>query len=300
MRAAVAVNLDETDVYLYCSPMSQLEYAVHVAPSVPTAIEDRPPGLTQRVWSPISSTLIYGKTEAVLVDPLMTRDQARLLGDWVEASGKTLSRIYVTHGHGDHWFGLATLLERFPGAEAMATAKVVEHARSQMTPDFLASFWEARFPKQIPDSIAAPDAMDGDSFELEGEALVVIDLGHTDTDDTTALHIPSLDLVVAGDAVYNNVHLYLAESPPPQRQAWLAALDTIDALGARAVVAGHKDPSRGDDPIAIVETRRYIDDFSRLEAQTSTTEELYEAMMACHGGRINNGALWGSARASKG
>jgi len=280
--------------------MSQLEYAVHVAPSVPTAIEDRPPGLTQRVWSPISSTLIYGKTEAVLVDPLMTRDQARLLGDWVEASGKTLSRIYVTHGHGDHWFGLATLLERFPGAEAMATAKVVEHARSQMTPDFLASFWEARFPKQIPDSIAAPDAMDGDSFELEGEVLVVIDLGHTDTDDTTALHIPSLDLVVAGDAVYNNVHLYLAESPPPQRQVWLAALDTIDALGARAVVAGHKDPSRGDDPIAIVETRRYIDDFSRLEAQTSTTEELYEAMMACHGGRINNGALWGSARASKG
>lgn len=280
--------------------MSQLAFAVHVAPSIPTAIEDRPPGLAQRVWSPISSTLIYGKTEAVLVDPLMTQDQARLLGDWVEGSGKTLSRIYVTHGHGDHWFGLATLLERFPGAHAMATAKVVEHARSQMTPEFLASFWEARFPKQIPDSIVAPDAMDGDSFELEGEVLAVIDLGHTDTDDTTALHIASLDLVVAGDAVYNNVHLYLAESPPRQRQAWLEALDKIDALGARAVVAGHKDPSRGDDPIAIAETRRYIDDFSRLEAQTSTTEELYEAMMAQHGDRINNGALWGSARASKG
>jgi hypothetical protein len=139
--------------------------------------------------------------------------------------------------------------------QAVATAKVVEQARSQMTLDFLTSFWQARFPGQIPETLVAPEILEGDSFELEGQPLVVIDLGHTDTDDTTARHIPSLDFVVAGDAVYNNVHLYLAESPSVQRRAWLAALDTIESLGARSIVAGHKDPSRGDEPTTIAETR---------------------------------------------
>ncbi|MDT0466446.1 MBL fold metallo-hydrolase [Streptomyces gibsoniae] len=278
----------------------QLSWSVHVAPSIPTEIADLPPELPKRMWSPITATLIMGERDAVLVDALMTVEQAGRLADWVAASGKNLTTIYVTHGHGDHWFGLGTLLERFPGARAVATPAVVEHMKKQMAPEFVASFWNTRFPGQIPDTLVAAEPLAGDRLQLEGHDLVVVGLGHTDTDDTTCLHVPSIGLVVAGDAVYNDVHLYLAESPAEGRRAWLHALDTIAALDPEAVVAGHKNPDRPDDPKAIDETRRYIHDFESVAERTATTLDLYRGMLELHPGRVNQGALWGSARAAKG
>ncbi|MDJ0418590.1 MBL fold metallo-hydrolase [Rhodococcus opacus] len=280
--------------------MPTLSYDVHVAPSIPTAIPDLPPGLDRRWWSPITSTLISGESDAVLVDPLMTVEQARHLADWVAASGKNLTTIYVTHGHGDHWFGLSTLLERFPQARAIATPSVVAHARQQCAPEFVESFWKSRFPGQIPDRFVLPEPVAGDTFELEGEEIRIIELGHTDTDDTTALHVPSIGLVVAGDAAYNDVHLYLAESPAEGRKAWIAALDTLAALAPISVVAGHKNPARGDLPEILEQTKQYIRDFEELTVSTSTTLELYHLLLEKHPDRMNPGAAWGSARSAKG
>jgi glyoxylase-like metal-dependent hydrolase (beta-lactamase superfamily II) len=277
-----------------------LTYDVHVAPSIPTAVADLPPGADQRFWSPISSTLISGERDAVLVDTPLTLEQARALTDWVVASGKNLTTVYVTHGHGDHWFGLATLLDRFPDARAVAVPSVVGQMHRQATPEFLEKFWNTRFPGQIPEHIVPAEVLDGDTIELEGHDLVPIELGHTDTDDTTCLHVPSVGLVVAGDAVYNDVHLYLAESPAAERTMWRTALDTIAALAPRAVVAGHKRDGRADAPTILDETRRYIDDFETVSEGTSSTLELYEAMLALHPTRLNDGALWGSARSVKG
>jgi glyoxylase-like metal-dependent hydrolase (beta-lactamase superfamily II) len=281
-------------------PGASLSWSVHVAPSIPTEISDLPPDLPKRMWSPITATLIAGERDAVLVDALMTTEQASGLADWVAASGKTLTTVFVTHGHGDHWFGLGTLLERFPHAEAIATPAVVDQMQKQMAPEFVASFWNTRFPGQIPDRLVAAEPLDGDRLELEGNDLVVVELGHTDTDDTTCLHVPSIGLVVAGDAVYNDVHLYLAESPAEGRRAWLGALDTIDALNPQTVVAGHKRPDRPDAPQTIAETRQYIRDFETIAERTTTTLDLYRGMLELHPSRVNQGALWGSARSAKG
>ncbi|MFE2971741.1 MBL fold metallo-hydrolase [Streptomyces sp. NPDC059340] len=281
-------------------PGAQLSWSVHVAPSIPTEIADLPPDVPRRMWSPITATLIRGERDAVLVDALMTAEQADRLAEWVAASGMNLTTVFVTHGHGDHWFGVGTLLERFPGARAVATPAVVEQMKKQMAPEFVGSFWDKRFPGQIPSRLVAAEPLAGDRLELEGHDLVVVGLGHTDTDDTTCLHVPSIGLVVAGDAVYNDVHLYLAESPAEGRRAWLDALDTIAALEPEAVVAGHKNPDRPDDPKAIAETRRYIHDFEAVAECTTTTLDLYRGMLELHPGRINQGALWGSARSAKG
>ena len=102
-----------------------LNWDVFVTPGIPTVTSDLPPG-KQQMWSPISSTLIYGKRDAVLVDAFITVEQADALVDWVEASGKNLTTIYVTHGHGDHFFGIGALLDRFPNARAVATPDVVK------------------------------------------------------------------------------------------------------------------------------------------------------------------------------
>jgi glyoxylase-like metal-dependent hydrolase (beta-lactamase superfamily II) len=82
-----------------------LNWDVFVTPGIPTVTSDPPPGTTQQMWSPISSTLIYGKRDAVLVDAFITVEQGGALVDWIAASGKNLTTIYTTHGHGDHFFG---------------------------------------------------------------------------------------------------------------------------------------------------------------------------------------------------
>jgi glyoxylase-like metal-dependent hydrolase (beta-lactamase superfamily II) len=278
--------------------VATLTFDVHVADGVPI-VGAPPPGERQRFWSPISATLIAGERDAVLVDALMTVDQARELVDWVAAGGKSLTTVYITHGHGDHWFGLGAVLERFPDARAVALPAVVEYMRQTSTPERIASLWKSRLPGQIPDQLVFPEPLDGDRFELEGHELVAIPVGHTDTDQTTVLHVPDIGLVVAGDAAYNDVHLYLAESTPELRREWLAALDTIESLNPSAVVAGHKRPGRADDPQIVEETRRYIRDFDRIAANTGTAQELYEQVLALHPDRVNPGALWHSAEVAK-
>ena len=147
--------------------------------------------------------------------------------------------------------------------------------------------------------ISVADPLRDNEIDLEGNQLVVIPLGHTDTDDTTCLHVPSIGLVLAGDAVYNGIHPFLNESNRRNRLEWLAALDKIDALKPSAVVAGHKIPANDDNPGIVEETRRYVRDFIRLNESTKTARELYEQMLALYPDRVNPGSLWSAATVAK-
>jgi glyoxylase-like metal-dependent hydrolase (beta-lactamase superfamily II) len=283
-------------------PAAQLEYAVYVAEGIPTTVTDLPPGEDQRMWSPTSATLITGERDAVLVDPLFTKSQAEALRKWVTASGRNLTAVYITHGHPDHWLGLGTILAAFPSARAFAVPGVIDQMRAQASAEVLDGQWQSRFTEPLAATAATAalaDPVPPDGLCLEGHGLVPVELGHTDTDDTTCLHIPLIGLVVAGDAAYNNVHLFLADSGSDGRRSWLQALDTIEQLHPLAVVAGHKDPSAGDAPEIIAETRGYIRDFEAGIAATTTALELYRYMSERYPRRFNPGALWASARAAK-
>jgi len=258
-----------------------------------------PAGKEHLAWVTNTVTLIHGERDAVLVDTFLSAQQGRELVDWVIESGKKLVSVYVTHAHGDHFFGLKLLLDRFPTAKAMATAPVVASIQNQIKPDFMKSFWEPRFPGQLPTQLMAPEVLDGDTFYLEEEALKVVDLGHTDTARSTALHVPSIGLVISGDCVYNGTHLYLAECDAQARSEWLQALDRIESLHPKAVVAGHGVLDPDSSPRHIEETRRYLDDFNACVAATSTQLQLYERMLSLHPNRVNPGSLWAAAKAAK-
>ena len=144
-----------------------------------------------------------------------------------------------------------------------------------------------------------PEELQGKVIDLEGGELVVVEVDHTDTDYTTCLHAPSVGLVAAGDAAYNDVHLYLAESNAQTRREWITALDTIETLNPRAVIAGHKKADRDDSPRIIEETRQYIRDFERAASMTTTARELYDQMLEIYPDRANPGSLWGSAHVVK-
>jgi glyoxylase-like metal-dependent hydrolase (beta-lactamase superfamily II) len=282
------------------NPAPAIGWDVFVTPGIPIVTGDLPHGVTQAYFQAMASTLIYGARDAVLVDAFMTVKQANALADWVAAKNKNLTTIYITHGHGDHWFGVGTLLGRFPNAKAVAMPNAVKVMRQNASPEFLRTVWKAAFPGQIPDTLVIAEELKGNVIDLEGRELVAVELGHTDTDHTTCLNVPSIGLVVAGDAAYNDVHLYLAESNAPTRREWISALDKIESLNPRAVVASHKRPENDDNPRIIEETRQYIRDFDRLAEKTATAQQLYDKMLELYPNRINPGwALWSSARAVK-
>jgi len=282
------------------SRRAALGWDVFVTPGIPIVTPDRPPGIREIFFQAMASTLIYGSSDAALVDAFMTTKQATALADWVTSKGKNLTTLYITHGHGDHWFGVGTLLDRFPNARVVATPNTVEVMRLNASPEFLTNAWKTAFPGQIPDKLVLAEELKGNVIDLEGHELLIVELGHTDTDHTTCLHVPSIGLVVAGDAAYNDVHLYLAESNPQTRREWISALDKIESLHPSAVVAAHKRPTNDNNPRIIEETRQYIRDFDRLTETTTTAQELYGQMLELYPNRVNPGwALWSSARAVK-
>ena len=276
--------------------MSLLEYRVHVHPPIPQHVTEIDPGGGPRIWSPISTTLIMGQSDLVIVDPGLTYEHAKTVGDLVAASGKRPVAVYATHGHGDHWFASGPLLERFPGTPVYATPGTIEVMRQNADPGFRGPHFDSLFPGQNPDSPVRAIPVPADGIELEGERLVAVEVGHTDTDATTILHVPQIGLLVAGDAVYNGVHPYLTESGGVTGiDEWLAALDIAEALRPATVIAGHKDPRLSDDPSQIQATRQYLTDARRLLESSDSAEAFYAGMLGLHPDRINPGALWGAA-----
>jgi glyoxylase-like metal-dependent hydrolase (beta-lactamase superfamily II) len=276
--------------------MNAPEHQVFVTAQIPQTGRGPLPDGSDRMWSPITSTLITGRRESVLVDPPMTSRQADEVGDWIADFGQTLRHIYITHGHGDHWFGAIPLVKRFPGATVHATAGTAALMAEQNDPRFRAEFWDRVFPGQLPSGDIDVEIVDQHGLNLEGTELIPIEVGHTDTDSTTMLHVPATGLLVAGDVVYNGVHLYLTESGGiGGLDEWLAALDVAEALAPSVVIAGHKNPDAPDEPAQITATRGYLRDARRILGSARNADDFYAEMLALHGDRINPGALWGAA-----
>jgi glyoxylase-like metal-dependent hydrolase (beta-lactamase superfamily II) len=254
---------------------STLSVNVFTAPEKGVVGERPRPFGPPMAWDPTTSTLIFGKTDAVLVDTLTTVAEAEALANWVALHHRNLTTIYITHGHIDHYAGLSVLLQRFPDARAIATPKSVELMRAQ-SPRL--STYRKLWPGQLPATIAVPEPYDGDTFTLEDHDLRIIEQGRTDSADSTSLHVPAIDLVVGGDVVYNRCHMFVGATTPESRQEWIAALDRLAVLNPKIVVAGHKKPGAPDGPEIIDATRRYLVDFGRVQEETSSDRELYDAM----------------------
>jgi glyoxylase-like metal-dependent hydrolase (beta-lactamase superfamily II) len=134
------------------------------------------------------------------------------------------------------------------------------------------------FPGQVPTKLVAPEPYADDTFTLEGHELRIIEQGHTDSADTTSLYVPSIGLIVAGDVVYNQCRMYVGDTTPESRKNWIAALDRLATLNPTMVVAGHKKPGAPDSPSAIQDTKRYLQDFDRVQKAAKSDQELFDRM----------------------
>jgi glyoxylase-like metal-dependent hydrolase (beta-lactamase superfamily II) len=228
-------------------------------------------------FDPITSTLIFGEHDAVLVDAMMTLAEAEALADWVALHNCNLETIYITHAHFGHFYGLGILLNRFPGARAIATPKTLNAMQIYLSPP-VKRLARRMFTGQVPTKLVAPEPYEHDTFTLEGRELRIIEQGHTDSAETTSLHVPSIGLIVAGDVVYNQCRVYVGDTTPESRKDWIADLDRLATLNPTMVVAGHKKPGAPDSPSAIQDTKRYLEDFDRVQKTAKSDQELFDKM----------------------
>src|ERR1700723_1455454 len=180
-------------------------------------------------FDPITSTLIFGDYDAVLVDAMTTVAEAEALADWVALHNRNLQTIYITHAHFDHFYGLSVLLDHFPSARAIATPDAVKAMQMSFTP-VVERLARRLFPGQVPTKLVQPEPYEQDTFTLEGHELRIIEQGQTDSPDSTSLYVPSIGLIAAGDVVYNQCRIYVGETTPESRQNWISEFHRLSAL----------------------------------------------------------------------
>lgn len=196
---------------------------VFAASAEPLRLEVYNPG--EKAIFAVSSELLVGQREAMLIDAQFSRADAEQLVKRIQASGKTLSTIYISHGDPDFYFGLDVLKAAFPEAKILATAQTVAHI--QATKDAKLAYWGPILKDNAPTSLVVPEPLKGDQLKLEGHALKVVDLKGP-SPDRTVLWIPSLKTVVGGVLVESGSHVWTADTQTKaSRQAWVAMLDRI-------------------------------------------------------------------------
>jgi len=252
-------------------------------------------GDPKRTFSPTTATLIFGATDAVLVDALIVMEDVDALGDMIASTGKRLTTIFITHGHGDHFFGSERLIARFPGARVVTTRGIVDYIDAHF--DEAVKTFTAYFGDTITKTALRPSALDGDLILLEGHELRVVEVPGGDIAPAAVLHIPALDAVVAGDVAYNQIHQMLALGRPAEWDNWVESVGIIERLRPRTVVAGHKKPELDDEAHRVLSgTRAYIQDFAEAYRSSGTADEIVAAMRSKYPDHGNLTTLTFSAR----
>lgn len=235
-------------------------------------------------WPASTATLIAGERDAILVDALMTVDEGHQLAAWIGQTGKNLTHVFITHGHGDHFFGAGPVLAKYPAARLVALdSAVLDEARMHLVSPILEN-WAGWFGNQFDRHAAIPELVDSRTLTVDGHLVELVEVGGADGTLGTAVRIPDLDTVCSGDAVYNNIHMWLWGSTPDSRRTWLSTIDAIAAMNPTTIIAGHKDPQAPDDDAArqIAQSRRYIEAFDAAVARHSTADGVIAEMTAAY------------------
>ncbi|MBK5007586.1 MBL fold metallo-hydrolase [Pseudomonas sp. S32] len=247
---------------------------------------------------PVSSVIVSGEHDAVLVDAQFGKAQAEQLVQRLRTSGKRLTAIYISHGDPDYYFGLDTLTRAFPQAKVLASAPTVAHIRQTMAAKL--AYWGPQMGADKPAKLIVPQVLAGDRLMLEGQALEVRGLGGPQP-DRSYVWIPSIKAVVGGVVVSENIHVWMADTQSAQsHQAWLATLAAIEALAPETVVPGHYLGTGSRSLAAVRFTAGYIRDFDAETAKAHDAAQLIDAMKQRYPGLADENSLALSAKVAKG
>ncbi|EOW9441086.1 MBL fold metallo-hydrolase [Vibrio cholerae] len=224
----------------------------------------------------VNATVVYGETEAMVVDTGFTKADALRIGAKVLDSGKTLKTIFISQADPDYYFGAEVLKQMFPQAEVIATpgvkAKIEQKLQGKL------DFWTPKMGANAPVKPVLPTAYQGKTLEIDGQTIEIRgtegELKHR-----PYLWIPANAAILGNVAVYGNVHLWMADAQTDsERKAWAEQLDEMAALKPKVVIPGHMTPGTAMDSSAITFSQKYLADFAKAKASSKNSAQLIEKM----------------------
>lgn len=264
--------------------------------AAPLSVEVFNPG--QSAIFAVSSELVSGARDAVLIDAQFSATDAERLVEKIKASGKRLTTIYISHGDPDFYFGLATVHAAFPDAQIVATPQTVAHIEA--TKDDKLKVWGLQLGAGAPKQLLVPAPLQGDVLTLEGHELKIIGLDGA-SPGRTAVWVPSIRAVMGGVLVDAGQHVFMADTQTAQsHQDWLAALQRIGELRPERVIPGHYAEGAAQDMAAVEFTASYIRAFDEEAAKAADSAQLIQAMHERFPGLEGADSLALSAKVAKG
>jgi len=247
---------------------------------------------------PVSSVIVSGEKDAVLVDAQFGKAQAEQVVERLRAGGKRLTTIYISHGDPDYYFGLDTLTQAFPQAKVVASAATVAHIHQTM--DAKLAYWGPQMGADKPARLVVPEVLEGHHLTLEGQALDVVGLDGPQP-DRSFVWIPSIKAVVGGVVVSEHIHVWMADTQSAKSHAdWLGTLKRIEQLAPRTVVPGHYLGQSSRSLAAVRFTADYIQAFDAETAKAKDAAALVVSMKKRYPDLADESSLELGAKVAKG
>jgi hypothetical protein len=226
----------------------------------------------------VASTIVSGKTDAVLIDAQFTLADAEKVAGEIKKSGKKLTTIYVSHTDPDFYFGLEVFKKYFPEVTAYATPATVESIKA--TAQKKLDVWGERLGKAITTNIVLPQVLKGNSIDLEGQKLEIVGLDEFPA--KTFIWIPSIKAVVGGINVFGTTfNLWMADAQTAEaRNQWISVLDKIETLHPAIVIPAHASSQSPFDLSAVKHTKSYIEFYEEALKTNKTSDALIKAVKA--------------------
>lgn len=205
---------------------------------------------------PVTSTLISGPTEATLIDAQFSVKDGAELVRIIQHSGKKLTRILITAGDPDFYFGLEPIVKAWPDVKIEATPLVVEHINK--TKDAKIKYWGPILKDGAPQKVFVPQVTHATTFTVDGEKVEL----RQPASHAAYLWIPANKTILGGVAVDSGIHVWTADSQTKAaRQEWRDVLDEMAALKPERVIPGHFIGEVKPGTAPVVFTGDYLADF---------------------------------------
>jgi glyoxylase-like metal-dependent hydrolase (beta-lactamase superfamily II) len=251
--------------------------------SSPSAFARDQPGFSLKVFtSPddqfwVNSVIIEGADEVMLVDAQLTKTNAENVLQEIKETKKPLSLIYVTHEHADHFLGLEVFKEAYPGVRIIANSAVANRINKVYQEKI--DKWKKILGSGAASHVVAIEEFDGNVIKFESSQIEVLKNIQGDTDENTMLWIPGQRILIAGDVVVNNMHVYTAETDSKARGKWLNSLQKIRELKPSVVIPGHSKVGAPLDASTAVDfTENYLLVFEEELKKATDPDSLINAM----------------------
>jgi glyoxylase-like metal-dependent hydrolase (beta-lactamase superfamily II) len=224
-----------------------------------------------------NSVVIEGTHEVMLVDAQLTKTNAERVLQEIKETKKPLSIIYITHEHADHFLGLEVFREAYPSVRIIANSPVVDRINKVYQEKL--DKWKQLLGPAATSHAVAIEKFDGNFIKFESSQIEVLKNVQGDTDQNTMLWIPEQRILVAGDVLFNDMHVYTAETDTDARGKWLNSLNKIRELKPAVVIPGHsKVGAPLDASTAIDFTENYLLIFEEKLKKAKDPETLINAM----------------------